>query len=634
MFISGAAGVIGRELLIKLSAYPAISVLAADKKPEPDDLASNIEYRQGDLNYLSAYEVEEFSPTIFIHLAASFERSSENLDFWDDNFSNNTKLSHHLMKIMKEIPSLKRVVFASSYLVYDEGLYQFRDPQTKPVKLIEYAPIRPRNLVGMAKLTHEKDLEFLELFHKDKFSCLSVRIFRGYGCGSRDVVSRWIRNLLNSQEIEVYNPEGYFDYIYAKDSAEGLFRLALQSNLAGAVNLGTGKSRKVSDILAILGEHFPDMKVQLIQSDSLFEASEADVSKLISEIVWKPEYSLESAIKEIIMYEKSNISNSIRDKNLNILITSSSHKSPLIRAMQNAGRDLDQRIEIVAADQDSNVVSRFMSKHFWEMPKAENSNLNQIISYCLEEQIGLIIPTRDGELEFWASHKHYFAEQDIEVLVSSLETIQFCLDKLKFFEFVKEIGSNPITTSTNQESLLATEKLVVKERYGAGSVNIGIGLEHDEASSHGSKLINPIFQPLIVGREISADVWIIPGAYESVVLRYRTLVIRGESQVTRVFRDTDIERNFLHMARKLKIIGPAVIQAIIDDLGVVHVIECNPRIGGASTASIAAGSNAFRKMMQHYLMGQFIGPVGKFEKIREIVQVRSAIDEYMYDIDI
>lgn len=634
VFISGAAGVIGRELLTKLSTYPAIRVLAADKKPEPDGLASNIEYRQGDLNNLTTHEIEEFSPTIFIHLAASFERSSESLDFWDDNFSDNIKLSYHLMKIMKEAPNLKRVVFASSYLVYDEDLYQFKDPQLEPAKLTEYAPIRPRNLVGMAKLTHEKDLEFLEHFHKNKFSCLSVRIFRGYGCGSRDVVSRWIRNLLNSQEIEVYNPEGYFDYIYAKDSAEGLFRLALQSKLAGAVNLGTGRSRKVSDILAALGKHFPEMKVQFIQSVSLIEASEADVSKLVSEIVWKPEYSLESAIGEIIEYEKSIISNSTRDKNLKVLITSSSHKAPLIRAMQNAGESLDQRIEIVAGDQNRNVVSRFTSKHFWEMPKTEDSNLQEIISYCLAQQIGLVIPTRDGELEFWASHKQYFGERGIEVLISSFETIQICLDKLKFFEFAKEMGINAITTSTSQGSFLATEKLVVKERYGAGSVNIGIGLEYGQASLHGLKLVNPIFQPLILGIEISADVWIIPGAYESVVLRYRTLVIRGESQVTRVFRDTDIEKKFLHIARKLKIIGPAVIQAIIDDFGVVHVIECNPRIGGASTASIAAGTNAFRKILQHYLMDQFIGPIGKLEKIREIVQVRSAVDEYTYDIDI
>jgi carbamoyl-phosphate synthase large subunit len=634
IFISGAAGVIGTEMLAKLGSLRGILVFAADKKSQPQDLAPNIEYWQGDLNQITLHELSQFEPTIFIHLAATFERSTESLDFWTDNFENNIRLSHYLMGLMKQIPSLKRVIFASSYLIYDENAYQFKSPQAKPQRLSEVAEIHPRNMVGMAKLTHEKELDFLNQFYSASFSSLSVRIFRGYGRGSRDVVSRWVRSLLAGEEISVYNAEGIFDYIYAKDSAEGLLKMALKSSMTGVVNLGTGQSRRVVDVIDELRTHFPDMKVRMLESNPPFEASEADITKLTSEIHWAPEYNLEKALNEIIDYERSRPKRHLQIEAQNLLVTSSSKKTPLIRALQLAGRNLDGEIKVIAGDISRNVVSRFVADSFWEMPSLKESIVEEIIKYCHTAMIKLIIPTRDGELEYWAKNKNQFADNGISVLISSLETVRICLDKLAFYEFSIEHGFKAIPSTCNSEFLSDESLYVVKERYGAGSKSIGIGLTYEEALKHSSALEEPMFQPLVVGREISADVWIIPGYYESVVLRNRTLVVDGESQITQIFREAAIEELLLNFARKLKIIGVAVIQAILDEFGDLHIIECNPRIGGASTASNAAGSRAFTKMIQYYLLGENSGPTGKTQRIQELIQIRTAIDEYTYDTDI
>jgi carbamoyl-phosphate synthase large subunit len=634
IFISGAAGVIGTEMLAKLGSHREILVFAADKKSQPQDLAPNIEYWQGDLNQITLRELSQFAPTIFIHLAATFERSTESLDFWTDNFENNIRLSHYLMGLMKQIPSLKRVIFASSYLIYDENAYQFKSPQAKPQRLSEVAEIHPRNMVGMAKLTHEKELDFLNQFYSASFSSLSVRIFRGYGRGSRDVISRWVRSLLVGEEISVYNAEGVFDYIYAKDSAEGLLKMALKSSMTGVVNLGTGQSRRVVDVIDELKTYFPDMKVKMLESNPPFEASEADITKLTSEIHWAPEYNLKKALNEIIDYERSRPKRGLQIKAPNLLVTSSSKKTPLIRALQQAGRNLDGEIKVIAGDISRNVVSRFVADSFWEMPSLKESNVEEIIRYCHKAMIKLIIPTRDGELEYWAKNENQFSDNGISVLISSLETVRICLDKLAFYEFAIEHGFKAIPSTCNSEFLSDESLYVVKERYGAGSKSIGISLTYEEALKHSSALEEPMFQPLVVGREISADVWIIPGYYESVVLRYRTLVVDGESQITQIFREAAIEELLLNFVRKLKIIGVAVIQAILDDFGDLHIIECNPRIGGASTASNAAGSRAFTKMIQYYLLGENDGHMGKTQRIQELVQIRTAIDEYSYDIDI
>ena len=59
----------------------------------------------------------------------------------------------------------------------------------------------------------------------------------------RDVISRWIRELIANKPIYLYKEEGIFDYIYAADSAKGLLNFQIEQ-FNGIVNLGTGKGRK------------------------------------------------------------------------------------------------------------------------------------------------------------------------------------------------------------------------------------------------------------------------------------------------------------------------------------------------------------------------------------------------------
>jgi carbamoyl-phosphate synthase large subunit len=66
-------------------------------------------------------------------------------------------------------------------------------------------------------------------------------------------------------------------------------------------------------------------------------------------------------------------------------------------------------------------------------------------------------------------------------------------------------------------------------------------------------------------------------------------VHNGESQVTTTFRDPRLELEITNILNSLKLSGPIVLQAIISNDGLLNVIECNPRFGGASTASIEVG---------------------------------------------
>lgn len=626
IFISGGNGVIGNEL-VKILYNKGANIFVGDLKPRPIDWPKDIKYRQGDLNYITKEELADFKPEIFFHLAATFERSTETYDFWDENYQHNINLSHHLMTLLKTIKSLKRVVFASSYLIYDQTLYQFQKPQQSPFILNEEHPISPRNLTGMAKLAHEIELNFLSQFQETNFSIVSARIFRGYGKNSRDVISRWVRALINNEPIYLYRKEGIFDYIYAKDTAEGLSRLAL-SDYKGIINLGTGSSRKVEDVINLLKKYFP--KAQIIEKDENipYESSQADTKKLYKTINWIPEYTLEKSIPEIIEFEKKrNGKYEVYDEIFgNVLITSISKKVPLILAVKNAAIKISKSIKVFGGDIDNNCIGKYFVDEFWEMPRMDSLTINEIIKFCKENNINSIIPTRDGELYFWATHKEELKRNGIHVMVSSVDSVNKCIDKLLFYKSLEK--HFPVIFTTQNIYEINTEKIVIKEQFGAGSLQLAINVDFKTAITHAKKIKNPIFQPYINGEEISVDVYITQkNICKGVVLRKRNLVVNGESQITTTFTDRSIEQLFKELALSLNIYGHAVFQALVDDKKNIHIIECNCRFGGASTLSIRAGLDSFYWFL---LESNNVDVSEYFDKLIEknLTQVRSNIDFY------
>ncbi|MEM9325431.1 MAG: NAD-dependent epimerase/dehydratase family protein [Bacteroidota bacterium] len=622
VFVSGGAGVIGRELVAMLVEKGAI-VMVGDLEPIPGDFPKGVIYRRGDLNYITQQELDYFDPEVFIHLAATFERSAETYEHWEENFWHNLRLSNYLMTLMRNVPSLRRVVYASSYLIYSKELYNFDAPRAEPVSLHEDDPIYPRNLTGLAKLAHEVEIDFLAKFKSEKFSSICARIYRGYGKNSRDVISRWIRDLMADKTLSIYNPEGIFDYIFAGDSAEGLLRLA-EVDDAGIVNLGTGRSRSVADVVDVLARSFPDMKKEYLSGEGKYEASQADITKLKSLIDWTPRRTLEDTIPEMIAYEREA---KLRDelKPRNVLMTSISKKVPLISAVRMAVSKVSDGARVIGGDINEHCVGRNFVDAFWHMPRLSELSVETLVQYCKKADVGLIIPTRDGELQYFAEHKEVLNAQGIHVMVSDQSSIIACFDKLTFGQIP---GIDAIPAYDRVEDI-NDSKIVVKERYGAGSISIGLDLSREEAVSHAKRLQNPIYQPYVSGQEVSVDAYIDrTGQIKGVVMRRRELVVDGESQVTTTFSDKALESRFREILSELKLYGHVILQAMISSTNGVKVIECNPRFGGASTLSVHMGLDSF---YWAYLesMHESLEPYQFLRGRKEVTQVRHAQDTYL-----
>ncbi len=315
---------------------------------------------------------------------------------------------------------------------------------------------------------------------------------------------------------------------------------------------------------------------------------------------------------------------------LNILMTSAAKKVPLLRAVKYAALKLNPEIKVIAGDADEKALTRYISDEFWHMPRTIDHEVDALLMGCKQRKIGFIIPTRDGELLFWAQYRSRFLDEGINIIVSSLSSIETCFDKLAFAQFGAANKLPFIPASLNPDPLSAGT-YVVKERYGSGARMMGLNLDYESALQHGTGMEAPIYQPFLRGIEISVDAWL-SNAHEvkGLVLRTRDYVVDGEAQVTTTFRDDEIEKKMTSVLSSLKLSGPVVMQAFIDVNRRIHIIECNARAGGASTVSIAAGLDIFYWSLLE-ACGANLHEQPFTRIIGEVRQIRVAEDVYQYD---
>ncbi len=271
--------------------------------------------------------------------------------------------------------------------------------------------------------------------------------------------------------------------------------------------------------------------------------------------------------------------------NSNILLTCVNRKVHILHLLKQTF----PKKKIYVSDHKNDVISKYFTNHFWNSPIFIDKNFNRILRYLKKEKIGYIFPTSDTELKFWSKHKNLLKKNKIFVMVSDYKTIQICLDKLKFYNFLRKNNILTIQTSSTINSIKA-KKFVVKSRFGSGEKNSFLNLDRVNSIKMSKKIKNPIFQKHIKGKEISIDCFV--GKKNKIILRYRDLINKGESEKTSIFKNNKITKIINNLIQKLNFEGHIMFQGFV--LGKnFYLNECNPRIGGASVVVSYHGLNSF-----------------------------------------
>lgn len=174
-------------------------------------LRGRVEMHYGSLtDYHSVRQcLREFRPDAICHLGAitpvaySFEHPHE---VTETNYLGTINLAE---AALKECPTLKRFIFASSMETYG-----FQEKRTPFVETDELHPACP---YAVAKVAAEKYLQYLHYAHK--FPCMAFRQTNAYGRKENDyfIVEAILTQMLKGSEINLGDPRPVRNFIFIDD---------------------------------------------------------------------------------------------------------------------------------------------------------------------------------------------------------------------------------------------------------------------------------------------------------------------------------------------------------------------------------------------------------------------------------
>lgn len=269
----------------------------------------------------------------------------------------------------------------------------------------------------------------------------------------------------------------------------------------------------------------------------------------------------------------------------NVLITSAAAKIPLVRAFRTA---LAGQGAVIAADAASDSPAGAAADGFVTIRRTDDPQaLEELILLCGLRGIGLIVPTRDGELPFFARHREAFEAQGVRVLVPSPDSVRVCQDKRAFTRMLERYGY-PAIQILDPTGALPDFPLFARPVTGAA----GKGARKIETREDLTTLRpDDLLHPFIDAPEVSIDLLmdLDGGRAVQAVARERVLVVAGESKVTKVIEAPEAVAVAMRLGQALGLVGHNTVQTFLHPERGPLLIEINPRFGGASVLSVAAG---------------------------------------------
>jgi carbamoyl-phosphate synthase large subunit len=178
----------------------------------------------------------------------------------------------------------------------------------------------------------------------------------------------------------------------------------------------------------------------------------------------------------------------------------------------------------------------------------------------------------------------------VDVLAPEPEVAALCADKLALARRLAELDLPVPPTSLAGEARWWPEGVVVKARGGEGSRAVEVLTAEDELEAARRRGDGAIAQRRCEPPEITVDAFRSRnGAIFRAVCRERIEVKAGVSTKARVFDHAELGALVREVAEGLGLCGALCVQAMPSPAGGFEVIDVNPRSGGGTRMSAAAG---------------------------------------------
>ncbi|WP_341975744.1 ATP-grasp domain-containing protein [Microbacterium sp. LWO13-1.2] len=284
------------------------------------------------------------------------------------------------------------------------------------------------------------------------------------------------------------------------------------------------------------------------------------------------------------------------------LLSSAGRRGSLVNLLKQQPMHAD-RSRVIATDRSELSAAGRLADVFEQVPSVrDEAFIPRTLEIARLHDVGVIIPTIDPEIEVYANHRDEFAEQGVDVWVSSPEVSRLGWDKWALYQWLREQGLP--TVETFEVSDLPTGALagavVAKPR--SGSSGIGVVLADSVEALNVANLDESyIIQSRAPGFEVTVDFAVgRDGRVLGIVPRRRIEVRGGEvSKGVTVDYPAVIEVARQVATRLPGAYGALNVQVFYEpSTRELNIIEINPRFGGGYPLAHLAGANFFDALLR------------------------------------
>lgn len=294
----------------------------------------------------------------------------------------------------------------------------------------------------------------------------------------------------------------------------------------------------------------------------------------------------------------------------NVLVTAASRRVGLVRALQAALVRLTPTGRVVATDIDPFSPAVHIADAAVEVPRSDSPGyVEALLEVCAAEDVGVLVPTIDDELETIAAAADRFAAAGVVAMAPTVDTARICRDKLRTAMHLDEHGIRVAATwaASDVRALGLSPPLFIKPRRGRGSV----GAFQIATPSHLEFFLDyvpdAVVQEYLQGPEYTIDLFCdLEGRPLSAVPRERLVIRSGVTDRGRTVNDPVLIDLALRCAGVLRFRGAVNVQCRVVD-GTPVIFEINPRFSGGIQLTIAAGAD-FAEWTIRVARGELLAP--------------------------
>ena len=238
----------------------------------------------------------QIKPQVIVHLAAIAHAGTSNKDPY-------TTFDHSLRTLENALDwarvDIEQFIFFSSSMAYGNFLTEQVD---------EEHPLNPIGIYGALKVAGEKMVIAYQQVFDMPYTIIRPSALYGPGCVSRRVGQIFIESALSGGTLRVDGDGSEkLDFTYIEDLVDGVC-LAIEHPAARnqIFNMTFGSARRIQDMVDIVKERFPDIRVERVERDKLMPfRGTLSVDKAKQMLGYAPKNPLEVGLPKYINWYRS-----------------------------------------------------------------------------------------------------------------------------------------------------------------------------------------------------------------------------------------------------------------------------------------------------------------------------------------